>query len=97
MNLFLLMIAGFPLSGQPGVMFSDRPVAPVQEPRDKYGRVIAPAYNGYTPPGKSSMECWQETHTCYGSDGSMVPMQNNTVPQQKPINKKIKRDQESQI
>lgn len=74
MNIFGIILVSFPLAGQPGVMMSDKPQTPIEEPRGPDGQIVTPQYDGYTPPGKSAMQCWEETHMCYGSDGSMVPM-----------------------
>lgn len=74
MSLLGVLLVGFPLAGQPGIMLSDRPQQPIEEPRGPDGQIVSPGYDGYTPRGKPSMECYQETHTCYGSDGSMVEM-----------------------
>ena len=79
-----VILAAFPLAGQPGVMMSDRPSTPIEEPRTFQGNIPSPMYNGFTRHGKASMECFEETHMCYGSDGSMEPMaqrKSNTRPQ----------------
>lgn len=86
MPFFAFILIAFPLAGQPGVIMSDRPQTPIEEPRGPDGRVISPYYNGYTPPGKPSVECWQQTNMCYGSDGSMTPMMHKNAD--KPIRKK---------
>ena len=72
--MFRVILAAFPLAGQPGVMMSDRPSTPIEEPKTLQGNIPSPMYNGFTRHGRASMECFEETHMCYGSDGSMEPM-----------------------
>lgn len=80
MSLLGVLLVGFPLVGQPSVIMSDRPQQTIEEPRGPDGQIVSPGYDGYTPRGKPSMECFQETHTCYGSDGSMIPMGISKTP-----------------